>query len=399
MKETRIHEDSVEQDGATLHVMMPETNKDESTYDGIDWGGERVAAEIFQEVEKLESDGKSVIRFSVTGYSLGGLLARYVVGILHQRNFFATVTPVNFNTVATPHIGLLLYPSLFSRLGSFFGPRILSRTGEQFYGTDKWSKAGKALLEVMADPEYVFYKGLKLFPHIRIYANAINDLTVPYMTAYVDLEDPFLNYRTDGLTVNYDDKYFPIIKSFSIPDTPPPKRKTARLFTLEWFKSYRPPVPPRLQGPFPYNLIVLALLPIIFPTFLCLAIVRLSISSRRSRSRIKLLEAEDPSATQRLAHIFGQLERQVEDIVVDIVDDPPVSPGSTKTSKESPRVTPAQRRMVAGLNALPQLKKERVYIPDVRNSHATIVARDIQNFEFHKIGEGVLRHWADAFVM
>jgi hypothetical protein len=133
-----------------------------------------------------------------------------------------------------------------------------------------------------------------------------------------------------------------------------------------------------------------------------LALVRLSISSRRSRSRIKLLEAEDPSATQRLVHIFGQLERQVEDIVVDIVDDPPVSipsPRWSKTSKKGPRVTPAQRRMAASLNALPQLKKELVYIPDVRNSHATIIARDIQNFEFHKIGEGVLRHWADAFVM
>jgi hypothetical protein len=138
-----------------------------------------------------------------------------------------------------------------------------------------------------------------------------------------------------------------------------------------------------------------------FPTFICLALVRLSNSSRRSRSRIKLLEAEDPSATQRLVHIFGQLERQVEDIVVDIVDDPPVSipEGWTKTSKKSPGVTPAQRRMAAGLNALPQLTKERVYIPDVRNSHASIIARDIQNFEFHKIGEGVLRHWADAFVM
>jgi Putative serine esterase (DUF676) len=74
------------------------------------------------------------------------------ISILHQRNFFDTVTPVNFNTVATPHIGLLRYPSFFSRLGSFFGPRVLSRTGEQFYGTDKWSKTGKALLEVMADP-------------------------------------------------------------------------------------------------------------------------------------------------------------------------------------------------------------------------------------------------------
>ena len=98
MKETRIHEESVELDGAALHVMLPETNQAESTYDGIDWGGERVAAEasifihhrpityliaylqIFQEIEKLEKEGKTVTRFSVTGYSLGGLLARYVVG-------------------------------------------------------------------------------------------------------------------------------------------------------------------------------------------------------------------------------------------------------------------------------------------------------------------------------
>jgi len=98
MTETRIHEDSVEQDGTTLRVMIAETNKDESTYDGIDWGGERVAAEastcihpylynisnhflqIFQEIEKLESDRKNVVRFSITGYSMGGLLARYVIG-------------------------------------------------------------------------------------------------------------------------------------------------------------------------------------------------------------------------------------------------------------------------------------------------------------------------------
>ena len=36
--------------------------------------------QIFQEIDKLESEGRKVVRFSVTGYSLGGLLARYVVG-------------------------------------------------------------------------------------------------------------------------------------------------------------------------------------------------------------------------------------------------------------------------------------------------------------------------------
>jgi hypothetical protein len=83
---------------------------------------------------------------------IGSTGIRPSYSILHQREFFATVTPVNFNTIATPHIGLVRYPSFFSTLASIFGPRILSRTGEQFYGTDRWSKTGRPLLEVMADP-------------------------------------------------------------------------------------------------------------------------------------------------------------------------------------------------------------------------------------------------------
>lgn len=150
--------------------------------------------------------------------------------------------------------------------------------------------------------------------------------------------------------------------------------------------------------------LALVLLPILFPTFISLAIVRFSIASRHSRERVKLLEAEDASTTQRLIHIIGQLEREIEDIVIDIVEDPnvpiPSQQGSTKKSKKNtPRLSPAQRKMAAVLNALPQLKKERAFIPNMRNSHATIVARDVENFEFHKIGEGVLKHWADAFVM
>ena len=32
--------------GEVLHVLVPETNKEDGTYDGIDWGGERVAEEV-----------------------------------------------------------------------------------------------------------------------------------------------------------------------------------------------------------------------------------------------------------------------------------------------------------------------------------------------------------------
>lgn len=33
-------------EGVILHAISAETNRDGSTYDGIDWGGERVAEEV-----------------------------------------------------------------------------------------------------------------------------------------------------------------------------------------------------------------------------------------------------------------------------------------------------------------------------------------------------------------
>ena len=108
--------------------------------------------QIETEIKRLADAGKTVTRFSITGYSLGGLVARFLVGVLHQRKFFDTVKPVNFATVATPHIGIVRYPGFLSTMAALLGPRLLSRTGEQFFARDRWSETGRPLLEVMADP-------------------------------------------------------------------------------------------------------------------------------------------------------------------------------------------------------------------------------------------------------
>jgi len=83
-------------DGTSLQVLVAETVRGDSTFDGIDWGGERVAAEVFlcisivnmnlpaiqvmETVNGLKAEGKRVVRFSITGYSLGGLISRYCIG-------------------------------------------------------------------------------------------------------------------------------------------------------------------------------------------------------------------------------------------------------------------------------------------------------------------------------
>lgn len=409
----------VEDGGMKLEVLVAETNKDESTYDGIDWGGERVAEEIRQKTADLEKEGRKVTRFSVTGYSLGGLVARYVIGVLHQSNFFETVQPVNFNTLATPHIGIPKFPSTFSSISAFLGPKLLSRSGEQFFCVDKWSPRGRPLVEVLADPDRIFYQALILFPNIRIYANAINDLTVPYVTSCISAEDPFGEYEKNGIKIDFHEKYKHVIESYSaLPLTLATTTKESQGW-FETIRNIRAPLPPRFQAEFPLNLAVYTLLPILFPTFICLALIRLSFQSHQSRGRVRHLEAQ--STRERLVHVISKLESELESAAVDLYDDPagtPIAtlpiPGAdpadpTEPTKEKgkksrtkpppyqPLLTPGQLQSIENLNKIPQLKKERAFFEGVRNSHAMIICRDPKMFKQHLEGEGVLRHWADHF--
>ncbi|KAL0950171.1 hypothetical protein HGRIS_010164 [Hohenbuehelia grisea] len=349
------------EDGVELRVLSAETNRDSSTYDGIDWGGERVADEVMDEIAKLAKDGLKVTHFSITGYSLGGLVSRYVVGILHQRNFFEAVQPVNFNTIATPHVGLPRYPSFISTISSTLGPKLLSRTGEQFYCSDKWSPHGRPLLEVMADPDRIFYQALSLFKNLRIYASAMNDVTVPYVTAAIELDDPFLDAETNGMTIDTDEEYHPIIKSYNIPAEPPVLPPKPTILSAAWFSSVKqskPLLPPHIMPRFPLNILLYTALPFLIPVGISLALLRFTLDSRSSRARIKLLEAEAASAgmteREKLIHILARLEREVEEAVEDILEDASAPEPTPSAAMAEP--SPAELAQLK--SALVELKTE-----------------------------------------
>jgi hypothetical protein len=65
-----------------LEILVPKSNAGSFTYDGIELGGERVANEVEARLEELKKDGHDIKKFSITGYSLGGLVARYAIGLL-----------------------------------------------------------------------------------------------------------------------------------------------------------------------------------------------------------------------------------------------------------------------------------------------------------------------------
>ena len=85
-----------------------------ATMDGIDTCGERLFDCVKGHIEMLrELEGEEVTHISMVGYSLGGLITRYAVGKMETEGWFdeGKFTPINFMTIATPHLGVWKNPS------------------------------------------------------------------------------------------------------------------------------------------------------------------------------------------------------------------------------------------------------------------------------------------------
>jgi predicted esterase len=77
-----------------LHLLLAERNSGSFTYDGIELGGERVCLEIEEELEAIRKKGGNITKLSIVGYSLGGLVARYAIGLLYAKGVLDQVEPV-----------------------------------------------------------------------------------------------------------------------------------------------------------------------------------------------------------------------------------------------------------------------------------------------------------------
>lgn len=77
-----------------LYLLLAKRNSGSFTYDGIERGGERVCFEIEDEIEKIRKEGGKITKLSIVGYSLGGLVARYAIGLLEMRGVLREVEPV-----------------------------------------------------------------------------------------------------------------------------------------------------------------------------------------------------------------------------------------------------------------------------------------------------------------
>lgn len=73
---------------------MVARNAGSQTYDGIELGGERITQEIEDELERLARNGQTIRKISIIGYSLGGLISRYAIGLMYYKGWFDKIEPV-----------------------------------------------------------------------------------------------------------------------------------------------------------------------------------------------------------------------------------------------------------------------------------------------------------------
>lgn len=194
------------------------------TYDGIDVNGKRISDEILHETARLnEGEEDTITKFSIVGYSLGGLISRYALGVLYSQKYFESIKPINFVTFCSPHVGVLNPGNGIScKIFNNFTPYFLAHSGTQLFLKDSKSISFNnnensnhlPLLVWMADPNSVFFKALLGFKYHSLYANIINDKRTCWYTSAIDNRDPFLsmvNQDPSVYQVGYIEGYDPVV--------------------------------------------------------------------------------------------------------------------------------------------------------------------------------------------
>ncbi|KAI9665068.1 MAG: hypothetical protein M1821_006516 [Bathelium mastoideum] len=429
-----------------LHILVARSNSDSYTYDGIEVGGERVTHEIEETLEQLAERGNNITKISIIGYSLGGLIARYAIGLLYSHGWFDRIQPVNFTTFASPHLGVRT-PKLGIRnkIWNVMGARTLSISGQQLFTIDNFRDTGRPLLSILADPDSIFLRALATFKHRTLYANVVNDRSVVYYSSAIARTDPFVDIHS--LNLNFLPGYDPILLHPTHPvarkDSPPPTAVTAL------YNQSR-----TLAGQLPFMAFVLLVLPLGSVLFLLNSGVQLV----RSRHRIRLHEAGRGAMgapgryriplmvrgmEQRMEGVYERMEARTRQDTLDGAaedaneeeeeqeededesgsdDDSENSKpllqrdnDSTKRIRKAEKaanghldrsltaadtdfpvlaLTPEQFAMIDALDKV-GFTKYRVWIHKVRHSHAAIVVRmRRQAFEEGKV---VVGHWVSMF--
>ncbi|XVE95095.1 hypothetical protein REPUB_Repub02eG0067000 [Reevesia pubescens] len=196
-------------------VHCSESNYSKLTFDGVDVMGDRLA----EEVKHVISRHPSVQKISFVSHSLGGLVARYAIALLYEpvltrelsqtngdcrtdhlggshpegkfKGKIAGLEPINFITLASPHLGSRWHKQVPILCGSHALEKIAARiswylggTVKHLFLTDRRNEKPPLLLQMVSDCEDLkFMSALQSFKRRVVYANETFDHIVGWSTS------------------------------------------------------------------------------------------------------------------------------------------------------------------------------------------------------------------------
>ncbi|KAK3110630.1 hypothetical protein LTR53_014874 [Teratosphaeriaceae sp. CCFEE 6253] len=419
-----------------VHLFLPKANQDSFTYDGIAIGAERITDEIESKISALRAAGSNLSKISLAGYSLGGLVARYTVGLLYTRGVFDTLQPMNFTTFATPHLGVRTPRAGYrAQTWNFLGSRTLSTSGQQMFLVDDFRGTGRPLLAILADPSSIFVKGLGMFKRKSVYANTLNDRSVPYYTSAISAVDPYVD--PDAIDVHpLPHQSSPVVLNPAHPVSP----RSAGNETKQLSLSERYILSARTRQSLPFYAVLCTVLPLAVPLFL----INAGYQTYRSAQRMRLHEGGGVMDLQRYRRIpvleqaQAMEERVLERLATDrtlaneesgagYLPTPPPEPANMASSARGSEegedgdwervpmlstpyrgkssaspwptlaLTDDQFAMIENLDRYVGFIKYPCHITKVQHTHAAIVVRSER--ESFAEGRAVSGHWVREFAL
>lgn len=395
-------------DGSTqVIVYRAKCNQGYFTYDGIDVCGARLVHEIEDELAALSDQLKvNVTHISIIGYSLGGLISRYAIGLLYTSGLFDRIKPVCYTSFCSPHVGVRALGTHWStRTFNMVGTYSMSSTSRQLFLADNFHNRGRPLLELMSDGSLPFCQGLAAFQRRIMYANVINDHRCEFYTSAVEPRD-LMGSTERILEGPFVEGYEPVVLRLS------GDGHTPNEFIFSEIDPMTQRMPSLLSriGQFAAAVLRVTLgIPLWFIAFCCNAFYQTVLSSTRQKLFYSSARAKRSSWDFGSVHFEEALEDEVESVIEQMYQsfsettcNGEWTSGADNDSKATllhsdgepvhSLLNPCQKNIIYGLNKLDWLKYP-VYIRKASHTHAAVIVR--YKSPLFDEGKIAVKHWLD----
>ena len=296
---------------------------------------------------------------------------------------------------------------MYNTLWNVAASRILALSGRQLFLTDSFRDTGRPLLAVLADVDSIFMRALAQFRHRSLYANVVNDRSVPFHTAAISSTDPFGDLN--AVDIHYLPGWDQVILD---PDqAASPKPRSSRAF-----------FPRSSPSAFLRQLAMVVIPFMILPVGLTIAVMTGVVQSGRSHKRVLLHQSGKTGVDvkgYRIPETLIGVRQKLEGYVESTANAPmphEALAGSWSHSHESPSIslsttdcennssgprefptlalTPEQFAMLDALDGV-GFRKYPVYIHNHGHTHAAVIMRSQKRW-FDE-GKVVIRHFVKEF--